>query len=298
MTISAVIVAKGNPKHLKDTITSCTASVSEIVILDIGLDESARSAILIMDKIKIHKIEKPVPYVELIREESKKYASGEYLLFLDPDEVVSQELMSQLLGAVGKYDYVSIPRKNIIFGKWIKHTRWYPDYQIRFFRRDKVVWPTVIHSQPEVTGQELKLEAKEENSIVHHNYESLDEYLEKLRRYTKAEARRLIDNKQNFSAVDALSKGLSEFISRYFAGEGYKDGTHGFALSILQIFYYILVWVYYWEMKKYPEEKVVVLTTGVGGFFRSGLYQVNYWTGEKKIKASTLKEKLEKIILR
>ncbi len=296
--ISVVIVAKGSPKHLGECIESVVAHASEVAVLDIGLEPAARGLLDGFEKVTVHKIEKPVPYVELIREESKGYAKNEYVLFLDPDEVLPAELITRLKEEIGRADYVSIPRKNLIFGKWMKHTRWYPDYQIRFFKKNAVRWSKLIHSQPEVNGRELRLEATEKYSIVHYNYESVDEYLEKMCRYAKAEAANFLEQKQEFGLPQAFSKGISEFVSRYFAGDGYKDGMHGFVLSVLQMFYYFLVFVYYWEMKKYPEEDISRSSSQIRGFFRRGLFETNHWMKNKQIGNHGINEKLEQFFLK
>ncbi len=88
--------------------------------------------------------------------------------------------------------------------------------------------------------------------------------------------------KKPITLQEALSKGLSEFISRYFSDEGYKDGFHGLMLSLLQLFYYFLVYSYYWEDSKFAEiEKKPHEATQ--WFFKSGYFQINYWLIQKKL---------------
>jgi len=295
---SVVIVAKGNPRRLCECVGAVADAASEVIIVDIGLDSIAKESLKRYSNIRYERPELDVPYVELIREKAKQYASHDYILFLDPDEIVSQQLLERLSSAMGNYDYVSIPRKNIIFQKWIRHSRWWPDYQVRFFKKDAVVWPTVIHAQPETKGRGYEIEARDEFALVHHNYESFDDYLKKLSRYTNVEARTLIEMKVEFSFSKALSKGLSEFISRYFAGQGYKDGAHGLVLAVMQFFYYILVWVYSWEIRKYPEKEGTIGAREMNTFFRKGLYETNHWMEREKMSKKGLKGKIEQALLR
>jgi (heptosyl)LPS beta-1,4-glucosyltransferase len=172
-----------------------------------------------------------------------------------------------------------MPRKNMIFGKWIQRSRWWPDYQVRLFKRDSVTWPKEIHKQPQVKGNGYTIEAEEQCAILHYNYESVDEFMQKMSRYAKSEAGEL----SSFSLSEALKKGLSEFISRYFADEGYKDGLHGFVLAFLQMFYYFLVYVYYWERKKYEESSLESLQSNISEFFKNGLHETNHWLIQKKL---------------
>ncbi len=284
--ISAIIVAKDNPPHLEETISSIRDFVAEIIIVDIGLRE-------IPSGVKVIKLNKSVPYVELIREEIKQYAAYDWILFVDPDEIISENLKKEIRGNLNQYDYFSMPRKNIIFGRWIQNSRWWPDYQVRLFRKNKVIWPKQIHQQPEVTGNGLVLEPKEDLAIIHHNYQNMDEFLEKAIRYAKSEAAGLVGSHKELTLSNTIKKSLSEFISRFFAHNGYKDGMHGFALAIMQMFYYFFVYFYYWELKKYPSIDTLTLVDNSQQFFKEGFKETNYWIANKKLgKASSVKSRI------
>lgn len=298
LDISAIIVAKDKPPYIFETIDSLKGLSSEIVIIDIGINKELKNKLSSNPTIKLIEFGETVDYVELIREKSKKFAKYDYLLFIDPDEVISIELKKLLIIEVNNYDYIKIPRKNIIFDKWIKHSRWWPDYQIRLFKKDKVIWPTQIHRQPIVKGKEFVVPQEEKCALIHHNYQNLDEYLSKTVRYAKAEAENLIITKPDFSLSDSIKKAISEFISRYFADSGYKDGMHGFVLSILQMFYYFLVYFYYWEIKKYQliDEKDIIKQSS--NFFLKGYLETNYWIKMKKlIKNNGLISKIKNSLL-
>ena len=286
--ISAIIVVKDNPPHILKTISSIEDFVNEIIIADIGINNSLIPKFQKNKKIKIIKINKDIPYVEVIREDLKKYSSCSHILFLDPDEIISEALKNKLKSLYQKYSYLQIPRKNLIFGKYIRHSRWWPDYQVRLFKRDSVVWPTEIHKQPIVKGDGYMIEPEEQYAIIHHNYESIDQYLEKAISYAKSEALSL----PSFSLGEALKKALSEFVSRYFADEGYKDGMHGFVLAFLQMFYYILVYIYYLEKKKYQDEDQKNLQNIIQQFFREALFSVNHW--QNKMNLHSYGEKLKR----
>lgn len=280
--ITAIIVVKNNPPFIFKTISSINNLVKQILIIDIGIDKNLIQSLSKIEKIKIIKIKKEIPYVELIREEIKKMAKTSYVFFLDPDEEVSEELKNFIKKNLEKYDYFKIPRKNIIFNKWIKYSRWWPDYQIRLFKKEKVIWPKLIHHQPIPNGNGCQIEAKENLSIIHYNYKNLDEYLEKARRYAKAEAKEL----KTLSFFDTVRKALNEFISRYFAYQGYKDGIHGFILSFLQMFYYFLVYFYYLELNSFKNNDEIKPEY----FFKQGLKETLHWKKNKSLKEKIIKK--------
>ncbi|MCL4364303.1 glycosyltransferase [Patescibacteria group bacterium] len=286
--ISAIIVAKNKPPYLLKTIDSIVDLADEIIIVDIGIDGLFKEELKRIGKVRLIEMDQEVPYVELIREKTKDFSKNNFVFLLDPDEIVSPQLKELIKTKLRDYDYFKIPRKNIIFGRWIKHSRWWPDYQIRVFKKNKVVWPKIIHRQPKVAGRGFEVEAKEELSLIHHNYKNLDEYLDKAKRYAKYEAQELYDDKKTYTFSDAVSRSLNEFVSRYFAAEGFRDGNQGFVLAILQLIYYFFVYFYYLEMKQFKSSDKI----DEAEFFRSGLKEVLHWKKNK-----TWKDRLIKKIL-
>lgn len=301
--ISAVIVVKGNPEHIFETLDSIRSFVNEIVIADIGIERDLMVKLNRMEQVKIITCAKNIPYVELIREELHKQVQGDYILVLDPDEILTPALATILEKTIGKYDYVKIPRKNIIFGKWIEHSRWWPDYQIRFFKKGAVTWSKAIHSQPNVQGAEFVVESTEDNALIHYNYKDLDEYLSKAPRYAKAEASEILKQVQDNNAHEGdtsfahfSKKALSEFIGRYFADEGYKDGMHGFVLSFLQMMYYFLVYFYVWELGGTKEVNQKTLIKDTVHFFSNSLHEISFWSKKKGMSdISFVKSKLHSL---
>ena len=287
-SVSAIIVVKNNPPHLFETLESIKNLVSEIIIGDIDIGDNYRKRLSENIKIKFITLRSYIPFADLIKEDLKIEAKGEYILYLDPDEIFPEKAIKFLSKHLQEYDYYLFPRKNIIFDKWIEHSRWWPDYQPRLFKKDSVIWPKQIHPIPQTIGKEYKFEPKEENAILHYNYDNIDQYLEKAIRYAKTEAKL----KENYSLTQATKDAKTEFISRYFAKDGFKDGMHGFVLAILQMFYYFLVYFYFWERKKYQNIETNIPIT-YQGFAANLYYESSFW---HDIKILTLG--LEKIKLK
>src|SRR3990167_1974513 len=185
--ISAAIVSFNEAEKLERCLESIRDFVDEIVIIDLGSkDETKNVCEKYGAKIFHHKF---VPYVEKIRNFSISKASNEWILILDPDEYIPDSLKNELkkVSESKEYSAVNIPRKNIFFGKWITHTNWWPDKHVRFFQKDSVRWDDKIHHYPEVFGQILNLEAKENLAIVHFGYDSIAEFLNRQNRYSDIE---------------------------------------------------------------------------------------------------------------
>jgi len=281
--ITAIIVIKGNPPYLHQSISAIDRFVDEIIIGTVDISASLSEKLKKNKKIKMFPLDPSVPFADLVKEKLKKKAKGEYILYVDPDEIFPQKLLDLLKKKSDKFDYFMIPRKNIIFGKWIQHSRWWPDHQLRFFRKDSVIWPAVIHPVPIATGRGLTIPAMEELAIKHYNYDNLGQYFEKPLRYARTEAKKAVMENKKITIGETFKKGLNEFISRYFSGEGYKDGSHGFILALLQMFYYVLVYVFYWEEMKYVDLDKETTVQEIQKFYADGLKDTNYWLINKKL---------------
>ena len=274
--ISAIIVVKNSPPTLSECVKQALKLCAEIIIIDIGMSpESIKN--LHGEKVRIIPHLESVPYVELIREKTKKYAHNEWVLFLDPDEILPDSLIKEIKLKYRDFDFVAFARANYIFGKHIVNSRWWPDYQVRLFKKGALIWPTTIHAQPLTTGNGLTLEAKESLALKHFNYNSVDEFLAKSSRYAKSEAGELAY--LDFTA--ASQKALQELNSRFFLENGYKDGTHGLVLALLQMFYNFSVYAYTWEKAGYPKMESKALIRAPYDFFSQGLAEVAYWTEQK-----------------
>lgn len=279
MKITGITVVKGRPDHIYACLSSLEKIADEVMIVDIGMDESLKNEVLKMKKVTYVE-EDHVPYVELIRERVKNKAKHEYVLFLDADEELPQTLIDELKKTYKKYDALQIARKNMVFGSWVQHSRWWPDSQIRLFKKKVLTWPTKIHQQPVVTGTIHELPTTEELAILHHNYDSIDDFVTRMMRYAKVEATEKIEQKKEYHLQEAIRTAISEFVGRYFAGEGYKDGMMGFTLAILQLFYSFLVYFYYWEKRKYSAD-IEEPALNIKRFFAQGLMEVIYWNPKR-----------------
>ena len=255
-SVSVVINTLNEVKNLPRAVASVKDLASEIVVTDMGsTDGTIEVARKLGAKVFSHK---KLNYVEPARNFAVGKAQGPWILILDADEEIPQSLVKKIKQIVGvpEADYYRLPRKNIIFGKWIEHTRWWPDYNIRFFKKGFVSWGDEIHSVPFTQGKGFDLPQKSDFAITHFNYEGIIQYLERMLRYTEIESKELMKNGYVFSWRDLVRKPLGEFLSRYFAGQGYKDGVHGLALSLLQSFSELTLYLRVWETQGFSDQKI------------------------------------------
>ncbi len=245
--ISGVVVTKNCCKELPDCLASLQGLVDEIVVVDLG---SSDDTISVANHFKARVLtHEPVHYVELIRQYAISQARGEWVMVMDPDERVSPSLANRLKDLIPQSKIVAanISRKNIFFSRWVRHTNFWPDRQIRFFRKSCVSWNTQIHSYPEVKGEILDLPATEDLALIHYGYESYDEFYARQNRYSSVEAENLIKKRESFSYLKLFWKPMREVLVRLIKHAGFLDGFLGLSLVYSLAIYQLSVQIKLWE---------------------------------------------------
>jgi len=295
--ISAIVNTRNEQNNIEDCLKTLKFA-DEIVVVDMeSEDKTVKLAKKYTKNVFNHK---NVGYVEPARNFAISKAAGNWILIVDADERIPRSLAVKLIKITKQkdVDFVRVPRQNLIFGRWIKYSRWWPDYNIRFFKKGVVEWQDQIHSIPITTGTGINLEPTEELSITHHHYTSIDQYLERSIRYSKTQAKELVVQGYSLDIKDVFFKPVGEFLSRFFAGEGYKDGFHGLALASLQAFSTLLVYLYVWQEQGFkPVHHSSFIQQWPNWFKQKGkefvywIYTVSIHTAKKKTTRFFLKLK-------
>ena len=137
--ISAVIITFNEEKYIEKCISSLEEIADEIIVVDsFSTDRTEDICGKFNVRFSKHKFD---GYVEQ-KNYAMSLASYPYILSLDADEALSDELKKSILGIKDnlKYDGYIFNRLNNYCGKWIKHSRWYPDKHLRLFNSAKGKW--------------------------------------------------------------------------------------------------------------------------------------------------------------
>ena len=273
--ISAVINVRNEADKLKKCLASIKTFADEIIVVDMhSTDDSAKIAADYGATVYSYRWTR---VVEPARNFALSKASGKWIILLDPDEYLNKTLKTELKNITKRndVDWVKIPRKNIIFGKWIRHSRCWPDYLIRFFKKNHVTWSKKIHSQPLTKGSGLTILDTEKLAIRHHNYDSVTQFITRALRYTRVQADELKNSGYKLKTSDFILKPVQEFNGRFFAAEGYKDGIHGLIFSLLQSFAIGLIYVRLWENQG-SSDKVLSKESFVSAS-QETIFEFSYW---------------------
>lgn len=290
--LSAVISVFNGEKYLDDCLRSVSWASEIVVVNNSSTDRTLEIAQKYTDKIFIRPND---PMLNVNKNFGFSKATGEWILSIDADEQVTPELKNEIknlkLEIKNSVNGYWIPRKNIIFGKWIEHTGWYPDYQLRLFRRGKGEFPQKhVHEMVRITGETGCLK----NNLLHYHYSTIYQFLYKLNIYVTNEADQLIKGGYKFKWQDTIRFPVKEFLSRFFAREGYKDGLHGLMLSMLMSFYHLLVIAVIWEKFGFEQVEINKFNDEIKKEVKKSYKDLFSWMRNEKLK--TINHPFKKIL--
>lgn len=298
MGLSVVINTWNEEANIRSCIASIKAIADEIVVVDMNsTDETQKRAKSLGATVYTHPF---TNYVEPARNFAISKAKGDWILIVDADEQISPKLASIIAKTIenpGGYNFYRLPRKNISFDKWIKHGMWWPDYKIRLFQKGTVLWSEIIHSIPQTRGSGSDFPAEEEYAIIHNNYQSISQFVDRLNRYTSEQAQERYEKNSSFHWSIILSAPFEEFLRRFFSAEGYKDGFHGLVLSLLQAFSELVVVLKIWEKHKFISVSEKTIQKELYPEVVQREKELHHWLIEKKFTSGIL-SKLQSLLRR
>ena len=179
---------------------------------------------------------------------SSKYATNDWIFVLDADELFNAELISELnyICPPSESAVYKVHRVNYFLGKRINHGLWSADSPIRLFNRNQNCYNVQrVHSSISCNGPILKLKS----SIKHFSVNSIDQYLEKMKRFSGGASIDLLEKQKKFSVTITITRAMYRFFKGFIVYQGYKDGLHGLLLATLESMYVFLKYMKLWELE-------------------------------------------------
>lgn len=158
--------------------------------------------------------------------------SGEWVLCLDADEELSPELRKAIVELVTSApDSVSgarCPRLSQFLGKWIRHGDWYPDKQLRLFRRECGKFAGEAgHDHAEVEGEIAELKP----DLLHYSYPDMISFVSKLGGFSDAFLESKIQRGKKWSLLGNIFRPPWRFFRGYVLKLGFLDGFPGYWIA-------------------------------------------------------------------
>src|SRR5690554_1606801 len=232
--ISGVIITFNEEKFIENCIKSIIDVVDEIVVIDSFSTDKTKEICL---KYEVRFIENSFEGYTTQKNFANNKARYDYVLSLDADEELSEQLKQSVLKAKENLDYdgYSFNRLNNYCGKWIKHSGWYPDCKIRLFNRHKAKWKGENNLHEVIVLDNPKSHHHLKGDLLHWAYASYSEHCLKINKYTDMAAKNMAGRKK-IGYFKIIVNPFWKFIRNYFVKKGFLDGYQGFVISMFTAF--------------------------------------------------------------
>ena len=180
---------------------------------------------------------------------------GSFLV--DSDERVTAELRNEVEDALvqdnGRYAGYAVPRLVHYLDRWWRRGGWYPDYDVRLFRRERATWGgSEPHEKILVDGAVRRLR----NPLHHYSYRNIEDHLQRINRFTSISSRESKKQGGRWRLSDALLRPAARFFRSYVLKRGFMEGFAGFYVAVTAAVYVFLKYAKLWELELGEKKKL------------------------------------------
>lgn len=251
--ISVTVRTFNEEKNLRDCLLSVIWADEIIVVDSNSTDGTVAIAQEFSDKVIIR------PWAGHIA--TSQFAADQtanlWVFSIDADERISPELQDEILALDldnTPHDAFDMPRRHFFMQRWINHSGWYPDRNIRLYRKDRCHWGGYApHDKIQVPGSLASLKG----DLYHYIYRDMAHFAATKNSYSTLTA---IDHDRNGRRATYLHftvRPFYTFLHRYLIRLGILDGLPGFVISVMEAHCVFLKYIKLYEiqrtLKRFPE---------------------------------------------
>ncbi len=248
MKISVVIICKNGSPHIAETILSVQGIGEEILVYDSG---SSDDSIQIAKDFGVRIEQGSWEGYGKNRYKAAQLATYDWILMLDTDEVLDDELKAALLKIDLANDHLvyNMRYKNYFGNKLISHGEWGNDSHIRMANRKKV------YTDQEIVHEKLFLQSglsihTLKGHILHYTVQNSNDFARKMMEYARLSAEKYYKQGKRSSFLNICISPLFSFLQNYFFKMGFLDGWKGFVIATMTSWYTFMKYVQLRELKK------------------------------------------------
>jgi glycosyltransferase involved in cell wall biosynthesis len=250
VAVSVVVLTKNEEDNIAQCLDSVRWADEVIVVDDLSTDKTVEIAKRYTDKL----FEKKMDVEGRHRNWAYSQARNSWVLSLDADEIVTDELRREISSVVNSNNYAAyaIPLRNYIHNYWVRYGGWYPASKVRLFQKAKFKYEEVeVHPRIIVDGKCSRLRS----DIIHNGYPDIEHFLASVNRQSTLEAVKWINAGRKMNLALAIWRCVDRFFRRFVRKKGYRDGLYGFTVAFFDSLYQILSYIKYREIKLSQKEK-------------------------------------------
>jgi len=227
--ISVAIITKDEEQNIRDCLESVKWA-DEIVVVDNG---STDGTLEICQKYGARVYREEWKGFGAQKNSAIEKTGNEWVLNLDADERIPANLRQEIEKALEEnpsIDGYYFARKNFFLGRWIRHCGWYPDLNLRLFRKSKGRFQErAVHERVEMQGKTARLK----HPLIHETYRSLSDFFQRMDRYSTLGAQEMQRQGKKYRFRDLFFRPPFTFLQMYVLRAGFLEGYFGFLLSVL-----------------------------------------------------------------
>jgi glycosyltransferase involved in cell wall biosynthesis len=179
----------------------------------------------------------------------------EWIMFVDADEEVplklAEEIQRELDGGAEDLNGFFVYRRTYYLGRWIRFGGWYPDGEIRVYRRNRGRWEGGLHAKVVVDGEVGSLK----NQYLHYTYRDISDQIQTVDKYSRIAAEDLAQAGEKFSLLKLLFHPPFRFVKEYIFKSGFRDGLPGLIIIVTTMFYVFIKYAKLWELTISKKER-------------------------------------------
>ena len=244
--ISAVILTHNNQEMIGDVLETLKWCDERIIVDDNSTDKTLEVVKPYSATVLQHALADDFAKQ---RNVGLAKAKGEWVLFVDSDELVSSKLRDEILEVI-KRDSMTvgyyISRKDFLFGRELKYGETANVKLLRLARRTAGIWERAVHETWNIQGPVASLTTP----LLHYPHSSVSEFLAQINRYTTINARVFYNEGRRVSVWKIIAYPKMKFIQNYIFRLGFLDGVAGFVVAMMMSFHSFLTRGKLWELQQ------------------------------------------------
>lgn len=250
-------IARGESLSIFENMLKSVTFADELIIFNMERKDEEAKKLFAKYKAKVIDV-KPPKIVEEIRQQQIEQASADWVLIMDYDEVITQDLAGEIQAITENQASCSaymIGRGNYSLSYPMSHGGWERDYVVRLIRKkDFVSWGTNIHSKPVVKGSTIKTTF----AMEHHKDASLEQMVEKTDRYSDIETQQFYaGGMAPVTPVTLCRKWIMEMLRRGIFKRGLLDKRIGLIQAMYQGFSVFISYAKLYELQSKVDHKKI-----------------------------------------
>lgn len=253
--LSVVLAVHNEAANIDACLLSVRDIADEMIVVDgASTDDTARRAKALGAQVI------PAKNTEMFHTNKQRAvdeATGDWILQLDADEVVSPALRDEIILTINahtQYNGYALARHNYFLGDWLRKGGSYPDYVIRLFKRGKGSFPQKsVHEQIHIEGQIGHLT----HALDHYSYTSVPQYWRKSMTYIRLTAKTAVLQRSRAPLctfwVWCVQKPVKTFFAMWLRHKGILDGWRGTLFALFSSLHFPVSYVISFTLPKHSQ---------------------------------------------